>query len=172
MTVHCRSVKTMAKEKKPNKLIVEANNLLKEIGLDPIYLHRNDENLPELAMIRIEEFHKVCEAYDILPTIEGLALTLGVNRKELIDWIQGQEMWVKETHLLEVLLHEYQFLNACYSAGMNEGNIDKVVGIFYSKNNLEYTNEDPEAKPQQININFSAAQLIEEAKNLQIGTKK
>lgn len=158
----------MGKEKKTNKIIIQANTRIKEIGDSPIELYRDDPNVLDLAVTRIADYHQICEEFDIKPTIEGLALAFGTDRKTLTAWYQKEVIWVNETHVQEVLAQEWQFINACHITGMEEGTIDKVVGIFVGKNNFGYTNEDPEPKRQDININISAAQLIEEAKNLQI----
>ena len=156
------------KATKTNATIIQMNKELKEIGELPIESFRDDPNLRELMLLRINEFHDICEKYDINPTLEGLALALGTDRKTLTGWYQKEAIWVTEANVHDIIAQEWQFLNACHVTGMQEGRIDKIVGIFYGKNNFGYTNEDPEPRKQEININLSASQLIEEAKNLRI----
>lgn len=158
----------MAKERKTNQHIIKANTEIKLLGEIPIESFRDDQNVLDLCKLRIDDYNKICEEYDIKPTIEGLALALGTDRKTLIAWYQKDCIWINETHLQEVISAEWQFINACHVTGMEEGTIDKVVGIFVGKNNFGYSNEDPEPKQQQININFSASQLIEEAEKLKL----
>lgn len=158
----------MAKEKKTNQHIIRANTEIKAIGEQPIEIYRDDPNILDLCKTRIADYNQICENYDIKPTVEGLALALGTDRKTLIAWYQKECIWVNETHLQEIISQEWQFINACHVTGMEEGTIDKVVGIFVGKNNFGYSNEDPEPKKQEININLSAAQLIEEAQNLKL----
>lgn len=158
----------MAKERKTNRTIIQANTEIKLLGEIPIESFRDDQNVLDLCKLRIDDYNKICESYDIKPTIEGLALALGTDRKTLIAWYQGDSIWINETHLKDVISQEWQFINACHVTGMEEGTIDKVVGIFVGKNNFGYSNEDPEPKQQQININFSASQLIEEAEKLKL----
>jgi hypothetical protein len=47
---------------------------------------KNDEE----AALRIETYFKGCAETGRLPTVEGLALTLGVTRQALLDWENGK----------------------------------------------------------------------------------
>ena len=137
---------------------------LSEFEIDP-----KDVNSLELVKGRCQDYHLICKKYDITPMLEGLAVTFGVQRKDLLDWANGKGDW--DVPVVKFFQTELSFLTSCMMTATAEGNLDKVSMIYLSKNNYEYVNEDQAPRGFSINVQLSPEQLIEEARNLQI-TKK
>ena len=123
---------------------------LSEFEIDP-----KDVNSLELVKGRCQDYHLICKKYDITPMLEGLAVTFGVQRKDLLDWANGKGDW--DVPVVKFFQTELS----------NNG----MMKYYLSKNNYEYVNEDQAPRGFSINVQLSPEQLIEEARNLQI-TKK
>ncbi len=148
------------------KTIIQANREVRQIGRTPI--ERHDPNPLKLAEVRTEAYYNICERYAQKPTWEGLALAFGIDRHMLTKWKEHQVNWVSDCGIAEFLGKEWTFMNAVHVAAMESGTMDKITGIFLARNNFNYINEDPKQPRTEINVHFTADQLIEEAKNLQI----
>ena len=55
---------------------------------------------------------------------------------------------------------------------MIDGDVDKITGIFFARNNFGYLNEDIEPKKTEVNVHLSMQELIDGAKNLTMASPK
>ena len=148
------------------KTIIQANREVRQIGRTQI--ERHDKNPLKIAELRTEAYYNICEKYAQKPTWEGLALAFGTNRHILSKWREHQVTWVSDWGIADFLQQAWAFLNSVHVAAMEAGTMDKITGIFLARNNFNYLNEDAKPRQMEVAVHFTADQLIEEAKNLQI----
>lgn len=148
------------------KTIIQANREVRQIGRTQI--ERHDKNPLAIAELRTEAYYNICEKYGQKPTWEGLALAFGINRHLLSKWREHQVTWVSDCGIADFLQQEWSFLNSVHVSAMEAGTMDKITGIFLARNNFNYLNEDAKPRQTEVTVHFTADQLIEEAKNLQI----
>lgn len=140
---------------------------VRELGSVPI--SSKDPNALDLVKSRTDEYYMICQKYGETPTMEGLTLALGLkSRITLYHWKDGYTEWTKKNGITDYIEQQYAFLNEVHVQNMLNGNTDRITGIFLSKNNYDYKNEDPEPVQHQINVKLSIDELIEESKNLLI----
>lgn len=101
-------------------------------SLPPVNIH--DANDVEN---RITDYFQICADEDAKPSLAGIALALGVDRRRLWEIREDKrghypqavrDTLKKAVRILDVLMNEY----------MQNGKINPVTGIFLMKNNLEY----------------------------------
>lgn len=148
--------------------IIEFNNMVRELG--QFQISKEDPNALDLVKAHCDEYRKLCTAYGITPTWEGLCLALGKNRYVVTQWREGAIQWAKDAGITEYLQGEFAWLNSVLVTSMIDGRTDKITGIFYARNNYGYLNEDQAPKKTEVNVHLSMEQLIEGAKNLQLET--
>ena len=75
------------------------------------------------------------------PSVAGMALAFGVDRKTLWCWCNGVDSAYIPTESRTTLKKAYQFLNAQMENYMQNGKINPVAGIFLMKNNMGYADK-------------------------------
>lgn len=102
-------------------------------------------NLPEIdtsdieqVQKRIEEYFNICIENEVKPSVEGMALALGVDRRTVYQWSVGETR--KETHT-PTIKKAYRLLNVLMADYMQNGKINPVSGIFLMKNNFGYADK-------------------------------
>ena len=95
-------------------------------------------NLNDTAQLqqRIFDYFSVCAEDDMKPSVSGLALAVGVCRKTLWQWSQGENSDRSNT-----IKKAYQMLNLLMEEYMQNGKINPVSGIFLMKNNFGYSDK-------------------------------
>lgn len=69
----------------------ERRKLISGVLSDTLVIYKQKQcKTDEEVLARIERYFNVCVVAGSLPTIEGLALSLGVNRSTMLDWEQGK----------------------------------------------------------------------------------
>lgn len=100
-----------------------------------------DMSNAESVMQHISNYFTVCEENDMKPSVEGLALSFGVDRRTVWRWANGVEC----SHLSEEVRHTikraYSLLNNLMVEYMQNGKINPVSGIFLMKNNMGYADQ-------------------------------
>lgn len=93
------------------------------------------KNIEELEK-RIIEYFRICSDDDMKPSVTGLALALGTDRRRL--W----EMRESETDTRsDTIKKAYLMLNVLMEEYMQNGKINPVSGIFLMKNNFGYSDK-------------------------------
>lgn len=85
---------------------------------------------------RICTYFSVCADDDMKPSVTGLALAIGVCRKTLWQWSQGENSDRSNT-----IKKAYTILNLMMEEYMQNGKINPVSGIFLMKNNFGYSDK-------------------------------
>lgn len=83
--------------------------------------------------LRITEYFKICAEDDMKPSVAGLALAIGVDRKTIWQWTQGENSDRSNT-----IKRAYAILDLQMNDYMQNGKINPVSGIFLMKNNFGY----------------------------------
>lgn len=98
--------------------------------LPPLDLE-SDEAVSE----RISMYFERCADDDMKPTITGLALYLGVDRKTLYNWVSGS---TRSNSRLLLIKKAYEIVENMMESYMTNGKINPVSGIFLMKNHFGY----------------------------------
>lgn len=94
---------------------------------------------------RIQDYFSYCIDRDIRPGVEGMAMALGVNRRTLWDWEQGN---TRNSSVVrsDIIRKGKQFLALYLENLAQNGKINPVTWIFMMKNHFGYKDS------QDINI--------------------
>jgi hypothetical protein len=111
---------------------------LKLFNLPPIDLHN-----PEQVQTRLTEYFQIHIDGDLKPTVAGMAMALGIDRRRLWEIKTGMPMGGHTPHDLPTLTVDsikkaYDFLETLWENYMHNGKINPVSGIFLAKNNFGY----------------------------------
>ena len=94
-----------------------------------------DEKLVEE---RIKWYFGHCIEDDMKPTVSGLALSLGIDRKTLWRWATGQARDITHSPIVK---KAYDILSNQWEEYMQNGKINPVSGIFLGKNHFGYVDK-------------------------------
>lgn len=87
---------------------------------------------------RVTDYFMLCNADDMKPTVTGMALAFGVDRKTIWRWVNGIEAGHLTAESRNTLKKAYSILEAQMENYMQYGKINPVSGIFLMKNNMGY----------------------------------
>ena len=90
---------------------------------------------PTQVEVACKNYMALCVQNDQKPLVSGLAMVLGVNRKELLDILGGK----MRSEAREVIKEYFAVLETYDELALKEGKINAVAGIFLGKNNYGYT---------------------------------
>ena len=96
---------------------------------------------PEQVKARIGQYFQICAEDDMKPSVAGMALAFGVDRKTLWCWCNGVDSAYIPAESRSTLKKAYYFLNAQMENYMQNGKINPVAGIFLMKNNMGYADK-------------------------------
>ena len=116
------------------------------------YLMANVElmNMPDIDIKnsdevrqRINDYFKLYASYDMKPTVAGLAMALGLDRRRLWEIKTGALVGGHtDQHLppetVDSIKKAYKLMENLWETYMNSGKINPVSGIFLGKNNFGY----------------------------------
>ena len=110
----------------------------KLFNLPTIDLHK-----PDLVRERLNEYFEIHAQADMKPTVAGMAMALGVDRRRLWEIKTGNyhtsaslaDLPVESTDLIK---KAYNYLETLWENYMHNGKINPVSGIFLAKNNFGY----------------------------------
>lgn len=98
-----------------------------------------DLKSPEKVGERINDYFRICAEDDMKPSVAGLALAMGFDRKYLWEIRVGNKGKCPE--VADLLKKAHQILDLQMVDYMQNGKINPVSGIFLMKNNFGYTDE-------------------------------
>lgn len=133
------------KRKRPDR--TEACSVHTEPGDNRHYLQHSmkifawpevDMKEPEAVKARVMEYFALCEQDDMKPSVAGMAMAFGVDRKTLWAWCNGVDSAYIPTASRNLIKKAYQLLNSQMENYMQNGKINPVAGIFLMKNNMGY----------------------------------
>ena len=149
-------VQVIKEKKKPrggNSPVIGDNGLMVNPGDNTMYLHQSLElmNLPTIDLHdiiavqeRINEFFNIMAKYDTKPTVAGMAMALGIDRRRL--WAirndqptggSGYESALPP-EVADSIKKAYILMENLWENYMQNGKINPVSGIFLGKNNFGY----------------------------------
>ena len=97
-----------------------------------------DRNNPVEISERLQTYFSLCASDNIMPTIAGMAFSLGINRVTLWDWINGKRETIKSPDVVNILKNAYSFIESQYEDMLTNGKIIPVSAFFLMKNNFGY----------------------------------
>ena len=111
---------------------------LQLFNLPTIDLHK-----PEQVQERLNEYFDIHVKADLKPTVAGMAMALGIDRRRLWEIKTGtptSNHWVENLPTLtkDSIKKAYDFLETLWENYMHNGKINPVSGIFLAKNNFGY----------------------------------
>lgn len=99
-----------------------------------------DTNDVEQVQKRVDEYFQICAERGMKPSVSGLAMALGTDRRRLWEWVNGKNEG-KPRAVTDTLKKAYQILNFAMEEYMQNGKINPVSGIFLMKNNFGYKDQ-------------------------------
>ena len=100
----------------------------------------NPNDITEVEQ-RIETYLTLCMNNSVSPTVAGLALSLGIDRRTLWQWIEGVNGTIKSPEVKDTLKSVYSSIAAMYEEMLTEGKIIPVSAFFLMKNNHGYKDQ-------------------------------
>ena len=143
-------------KKKPrggkNSPVIGDNGLMAEPGDNAKYLALGMKlfNLPPIDLKdpqqvndRLNEFFQIHADADMKPTVSGMGMALGLDRRRLWEIKTGNHYankWMNELPTLTVdsIKRAYEYMEILWENYMQNGKINPVSGIFLGKNNFGY----------------------------------
>lgn len=95
---------------------------------------------PEAVQDRLAEYFRIHVEADLKPTVAGMAMALGMDRRRLWEIKAGVPDRNQDLPTLtrDNIKKAYDFLENLWENYMNNGKINPVSGIFLAKNNFGY----------------------------------
>lgn len=100
-----------------------------------------DMKVPEQVEERIVKYFSLCAADDMKPSVAGLAVAFGVDRKTIWAWVNGVDSAYVPLASRNAIKKAHQLLNLQMENYMQNGKINPVAGIFLMKNNMGYRDQ-------------------------------
>lgn len=164
------------KDADDNTIMVQRN--LEIFSLPPIDILDNDQ-----VLMRIQDYFQIVGKYRSRPTVSGLAMALGIDRRRLYeintgnisDNIRGK--WGRIPKDVQTTIQRaYNYLEVMWEDYMTNGKINPVSGIFLGKNNFGYRDQQehvitPNSQQEEIDAEsirkrYSEALLPERSEDL------
>ena len=98
---------------------------------------------PEQVQSRLNEYFQIQFDADVKPTVAGMAMALGIDRRRLWEIRSGNyhtNKWLGDLPTLttDSIKKAYDFMENLWENYMQNGKINPVSGIFLGKNNFGY----------------------------------
>ena len=113
------------------------------VGLKLFNLPPIDLRDPEQVADRLNEFFRIHAEADMKPTVSGMAMSLGLDRRRLWEiksgaMIGGHTPIDLPTLTVDNIKKAYNYMEILWENYMQNGKINPVSGIFLGKNNFGY----------------------------------
>lgn len=113
------------------------------LGMELFNLPAIDLKDPEQVKDRLNEFFEIHARYDMKPTVSGMGMALGLDRRRLWEIKTGNYGTQKSLEALPTLTKDsikkgYEYMEILWENYMQNGKINPVSGIFLGKNNFGY----------------------------------
>ena len=113
------------------------------LGMKLFNLPAIDLKDPQQVNDRLEEFFKIHADADMKPTVSGMGMALGLDRRRLWEIKTGNYGTQKMLADLPTLTKDsikraYEYMEILWENYMQNGKINPVSGIFLGKNNFGY----------------------------------
>ena len=125
--------------------VTEPGDNAKYIGVSMqlFNMSKVDLHKPEEVQERLAEYFQIHFDADLKPTVAGMAMALGIDRRRLWEIRAGaptSNRWVEDLPTLtkDSIKKAYDFMENLWENYMQNGKINPVSGIFLGKNNFGY----------------------------------
>jgi hypothetical protein len=113
------------------------------VGMQLFNLPAIDLKDPEQVKDRLNEFFEIHAKADMKPTVAGMGMALGLDRRRLWEIKTGNYGTQKSLEALPTLTKDsikkaYEYMEILWENYMQNGKINPVSGIFLGKNNFGY----------------------------------
>ena len=113
------------------------------LGMELFRLPAIDLKVPEQVENRLNEFFEIHARYDMKPTVAGMGMALGLDRRRLWEIKTGNlkggnTPYDLPTLTLVSIKKAYEYMEILWENYMQNGKINPVSGIFLGKNNFGY----------------------------------
>ena len=143
-------------KKKPrggkNSPVIGDNGIMAEPGDNTKYLNLGMKlfNLPPIDLKdpqqvndRLNEFFQIHAEADMKPTVSGMGMALGLDRRRLWEIKTGnfgtnKSLSQLPTPTMDSIKRAYEYMEILWENYMQNGKINPVSGIFLGKNNFGY----------------------------------
>ena len=101
----------------------------------PIVDMGNDKDVLQ----RVVEYFDICAKNDVKPSVTGMSLAFGIDRRRLWEYKEGVKG--NNTKVSDILKKAAIFLESQMADYMQNGKLNPLVGFFFMKNNFGYTDK-------------------------------
>ena len=110
------------------------------LGRELFNLPSIDLKDPQQVQDRLNEFFVIHENYDMKPTVAGMGMALGLDRRRLWEIKVGATDRNQDLPTLtrDNIKKAYEYMEILWENYMQNGKINPVSGIFLGKNNFGY----------------------------------
>ena len=109
------------------------------LGMQLFSLPPIDLKDPEQVNNRLMEFFKIHSDADMKPTVSGMGMALGLDRRRLWEIKTGNaKAYNLPTTVSDSIKRAYEYMEILWENYMQNGKINPVSGIFLGKNNFGY----------------------------------
>ena len=111
-----------------------------QVNLEVFNLPNIDLHKPEQVQERLAKYFEIYARADMKPTVAGMAMALGIDRRRLWEIKAGVQDRNQDLPLetRDSIKKAYDFLETLWENYMHNGKINPVSGIFLAKNNFGY----------------------------------
>ena len=119
------------------------NNKFTSMGLWLMNLPKIDVHDPEAVEQRLNDYFGYMASQDAKPTVAGMAMALGMDRRRLWEiktGVQTTNRWIEDlpNEVKDSIKKAYSLMEYLWENYMVNGKINPVTGIFLGKNNFGY----------------------------------
>ena len=116
------------------------------VGLKLFNMSPVDLKKPEMVEERLNEFFAIHAEADMKPTVSGMAMALGMDRRRLWEirsgaMLGGHTPIELPTLTVDYIKRAYNYMEILWENYMQNGKINPVSGIFLGKNNFGYVDK-------------------------------
>lgn len=149
------------------------------VSMELASLPKVDLHNPNEVKERLNKYFEIQSENDLKPTVAGMGLALGVDRRRLWEIKTGAKLggnanYNLPTETLDSIKRAYEIMENLWENYMQNGKINPVSGIFLGKNNYGYqdkteyvvtpnTNNDSDYNPDDIRKRY-----LNDSKTLQL----
>ena len=140
------------------------NRKFMAVGLRLYSMPKVDLKDPDAVNDRIKEYFQVYAEADLKPTVTGLGMALGVDRRRLWEIATGNYRDKTQANLPAVtqdsIKKAYDFLANLWENYMQNGKVNPVSGIFLGKNHFGYQDkQDIVITPNRPEEDYNASDI-------------
>ena len=122
-----------------------------------------ERNNPDIISARIDKYLSLCEQYQIMPTVSGLALSFGIDRATLWDWMSNTRGTIKNRDVVDLLKTVYAAINTQYEELLTEGKMIPVSAFFLLQNNHGYKQQTDHVITANTEQQYTLSDITEKA---------